>query len=846
MDHGGSTGGEAEPRAWLPPASWADCAPLLRELRTANGQPSFTEIARRIGRARRTRGVPAGEATVARVTVYDCFRDDRRRVDAALVADIVRALSPDATVHRQWDAMLLTLQRREASARIVSVSDRLPDETTPFVARTIQLARIRSGDRLWISGMPGAGKSRLAFHGAQQLIGDDPRIRPLMADLRGFSSEGPPADPDAVIDGLLRLLGVPHRDRARSVAERSTMLRDLLVERRHVLILDDAHSLDQVRRILPHPEDATVIVTSRLSPEDLHAAGYADLPLDVLTDEETVELLRATVGTGRIEAEPRAARRLARITSGLPLAVTMTASRIAARPDWSIADHVELTVTRHRSLRLGESVAEAFALSYQALEPAAQTMLRLLALHPATVMDHASALALAGEEVTDPEAALATLRRHHLLTNARPGSYLIHELLRLHAADIGMDTDPPSWRVEAHARLVSDVVSRAWSAYRTRTRLSGELPREPGTDVRLVDLSAQQAEEFFSGCADLLLRLALGGDAAAGGSPAMAISETMGGWLHRQGRFEDAIELHREALRLATETGDGLGRVRAQVDLASALAGAGLFKEAEPLLREIEPMVADHPREEISLQNVLGLVLERGGQADEAAQRLRRAIALGETHGDLLRTGFAWNNLAALLQRVGHLEDARQALEKSDDIGRRVGDPLSVARGAVNLAALYISLGEHAAAERSAREALSAFEEIDYVVGVVVAQSNLAAALRHRHDHPQALHWARAALDGSRAAGLKQHEVTQLIAIAESQLALGSRGQAEEAARAAVALADTIGDPVERIGARTVLGDCHEHTGEHVEARRLWQEAVAIHQETGAAASADLLDRLAR
>lgn len=64
----------------------------LRALREGAGQPSFGEIASGVSRVRRERGLTPERARVGRTTVYDAFRVGRHRLDAGLVADIVRAL----------------------------------------------------------------------------------------------------------------------------------------------------------------------------------------------------------------------------------------------------------------------------------------------------------------------------------------------------------------------------------------------------------------------------------------------------------------------------------------------------------------------------------------------------------------------------------------------------------------------------------------------------------------------------------------------------------------------------------------------------------------------------------
>ncbi|GAB2630303.1 hypothetical protein GCM10027270_18000 [Nocardioides ginkgobilobae] len=74
----------------------------LQARRTDAGMPSYAEIALRIGRLREERGGPDATARPARTTVYDAFRTGRRRLDTALVLDIVRALGADEEEVACW------------------------------------------------------------------------------------------------------------------------------------------------------------------------------------------------------------------------------------------------------------------------------------------------------------------------------------------------------------------------------------------------------------------------------------------------------------------------------------------------------------------------------------------------------------------------------------------------------------------------------------------------------------------------------------------------------------------------------------------------------------------------
>ncbi len=74
----------------------------LQARRAAAGSPSYAEIALRIARIRELRGGADAHSRPARTTVYDAFREGRRRMDTALVLDIVRALGASEAEVDEW------------------------------------------------------------------------------------------------------------------------------------------------------------------------------------------------------------------------------------------------------------------------------------------------------------------------------------------------------------------------------------------------------------------------------------------------------------------------------------------------------------------------------------------------------------------------------------------------------------------------------------------------------------------------------------------------------------------------------------------------------------------------
>ena len=86
----------------------------LRDLRAWAGNPSFTRVAKDVAAIRAARGLP-GEERPGRVTVYECFRSGRRRIDVELLVDIVAALGVGRAGQHAWRRAHRTVSNPPAS-----------------------------------------------------------------------------------------------------------------------------------------------------------------------------------------------------------------------------------------------------------------------------------------------------------------------------------------------------------------------------------------------------------------------------------------------------------------------------------------------------------------------------------------------------------------------------------------------------------------------------------------------------------------------------------------------------------------------------------------------------------
>lgn len=310
-----------------------------------------------------------------------------------------------------------------------------------------------------ITGGGGLGKTALAVHAAHRIADRFPDGQ-FYADLRG--ADRVPRDPRDILGGWLRALG-ECADPAGDLEEHAAQWRSALHGRGVLLLLDNAGDAEQVRPLLPAASACAVIVTGR--------ARFAELPgahtftLGPLSDAEALDLLAHRIGAPRLAREPRAAAEVVRACGGIPLAVQIAAARLAARLSWPIAAMADRLLDERRrldELTVGDlAVRASFQLSYTMLGPAAgpgslspARTFRLLGLALGPDISLPAATALLDAPAHAVEGALEILVDAHLLQSPAPGRYRLHDLLRLYAAELAEQHEPPQERQSALGRIV--------------------------------------------------------------------------------------------------------------------------------------------------------------------------------------------------------------------------------------------------------------------------------------------------------------------------------------------------------------------------------------------------------
>jgi tetratricopeptide (TPR) repeat protein len=694
-----------------------------------------------------------------------------------------------------------------------------------------------------LSGTAGVGKTALAVHWAHRVADRFPDGQ-LYVDMRGYGPDEP-LTPARALAGFLRALGVNGRDIPYELAERAAHYRTLMSDRRMLVVLDNASSVEQVRPLLPAARCSLVMITSRDSLPGLVARdGARRIDLDLLEPGEAVELLRTLIGP-RAQAEPVAVERLAALCTRLPLALRIAAELAASRPGVALgelADELADERTRLDLLDAGadarSSVSSVFSWSYRALRDLDAKLFRLLGLNPAAEVDSYGAAALAGTDLAQAKASLDRLARAHLIQRCLTGRFSMHDLLRTYAARLADQAETEGSRRAAVLRLLDYYLAT------TAKAMDAAFPAEQKRRPRPFALTTP-SPEFASAAegrawlddqrGDLVTVV---GYAAQHGCAvhAVKIADVLWRHLHNGAFHQEALMIHGAALAASSQMADRRYDGIARVNLGTVHWRLGQHDEAASNYQEALTAfraAGDRTGEARVLAN-LGAVYWLWGNYDDAAEYSLLAFTAFGDMGDLAGESRALGNLGAIRAGQGRYEEAARCHRHSLQIAREIGDRQAEGRALDNLGVVLARQGHLDTAAEHHTRALTISRELGDRTGEAGALENLG--LLHRDDgrFEQALEDFEMVLGIACDIGNRNREASVLNAVGETFRATGQIEQAQSHHELALAKANEIGNRYERARALNGLGHTMNATGNLRNARSHWQDALAIYEDIGA------------
>jgi DNA-binding SARP family transcriptional activator len=618
-----------------------------------------------------------------------------------------------------------------AVASSVTVPRQLPGGVRHFAGRAEELGRLTlladeattaadAGLIAAISGTAGVGKTTLAVHWGRRVADKFPDGQ-LYVNLRGFDAAGAPVHPAEAIHDFLGALGIAADQIPSSLAGRVALYRSLLAGRRMIVVLDNASDAGQVRPLLPGAARSLVLITSRRPLISLAAAEEAQLiALDLLTSAEAHDLLSSRLGRQRISTAPAAAAELISLCAGLPLALAIVASRAAVSPGIALAAlAAELRATGRRldALRADDvNVRAAFSWSYGRLGAAAARMFRLLGTHPGPDLTAAAAASLAGARPEVARETLAELCAAGLLAQRAPGRYLLHDLLRVYAADQARAQHSDAERQAAIHRLLDHYLHTAFAGAMiirpTREHAMLAAPQPGVTPEQLPD--EQRAMDWFGAEHQVLIAAAIAAADAGCDLHAWQIPWAMAEFLDRGGYWHDYAATQRIALAAASRLGDVTGQA-----MASRLLGTACFRLAE------NDQARTHLWSALQWYNqagdqagqarayrMLSKVAESQDEYADAMSHAGQALKLFKAITDRAGEADALNSVGWYHAMLGDYQQARSFCQQALDLHRELSNRHSEAAAWDSIGYIDHRCARHASAIQCFERALRLFRDV--------------------------------------------------------------------------------------------------------------------------------------
>jgi DNA-binding SARP family transcriptional activator/tetratricopeptide (TPR) repeat protein len=618
----------------------------------------------------------------------------------------------------------------------MSVPRQLPAAPVWFTGRQKELAALDRGtdDKVTvIAGTAGIGKTSLVLHWAYQRIARFPDGQ-LFVNLHGFSPGGESVSPGAAIGRLLDGLGVLPGSRPVDLDAQIGLYRSLVAERRMLIVLDNAVDAAQITPLLPDSPSCTVLITSR------NRLTKAPMLVEVLTEEESRDLLVRRLGASRVAAEPEAVDELVAYCGGSPLALGIVAARAAVYPEFALTGLVD--EFRDASTRLDAldeddplaSLPAALSWSYAALKPDQARLFALLGVAPGPDIGLPAVAALADLPPASAATLLRALERVSLVQLGKLGRYRMHDLVRLYARErLVADREAALRRLTDHYIRTAHAGDRLLYPSRAAIELAAPVPGSRPHPLK--DLAAALA--WFDAEHPCLLATSR----LAGERERWQLAWGTDSYFHHRGRMRDA--------------------------LAAWTAALG----------DIEPI--------LTLRR-LGNACSRLGRHDEALAHLQRALAMAEEakleadqahcHRSL---SFEWGARGENQPALEHAVQSLRYYEKLDS-------PVLLANAHNQVGWYAAQIGDFAMGRGHCETALAILRDHPDAQAEADTLDSMGFICHRSGEHEQALDFYRRAVRLWREVGAGALEAEVLERIGDTHADLGDQERARAAWRQAL------------------------------------------------------------
>lgn len=546
-----------------------------------------------------------------------------------------------------------------------------------------------------LSGPPGIGTTAVALHVGALLHPRFPDGQ-FYVDLRDAAGENGP-EPAAVLQHLLREMGVEHDRIPPTGAAREQLYRRLTAGRRVLVVIDHASSVAQVRGLIPSTPDVFLLVVVSGRPFTLDALPVAVPPM---SDRHAVKMLRQVAGREQIARVKRQLPALLTRCAGNAFALRAAALRLLTEGA-SPSDPVAEPPGDHHPVR------DATRSACERLRPQTARLCRLTALGGWPSIDAHLAAAAAGIEVAEAARMLAEAVDVQLLEPLPDGRHRFRPEVRRYLADTAGPEHGIAECSAAVTRVLDALLNRVLHAAHAALPQSWRTEPAPESGVPCRD-EAEGVAVLAAEVRNVVRAVSVAGEYQHIDT-ALRLARALWPLQLKAGYWDEVLPALRVAARCADDHRPGSRMAGAlHFQLAHCLGELGREEEAD---RAADAAVASeraagHTRGEASSVELQGLLSMRrwlyaaAHERFAEAESIYRGITSGQDEAVDLPRAFALvqRHQGRALRGMGRLAESRVLLEAATAFFEEQGEAYNQARALTDLAEALHEAGENAEA----------------------------------------------------------------------------------------------------------------------------------------------------
>jgi len=326
-----------------------------------------------------------------------------------------------------------------------------------------------------------------------------------------------------------------------------------------------------------------------------------------------------------------------------------------------------------------------------------------------------------------------------------------------------------------------------------------------------------------------------------------ALAEYMCGiCLYRLERYNDAVALQEEALRVRETIGNEREIAESLNDLAKGYVALGEHPRALPLAERAQRFcrkIGD-PYLTAVVRSTLASALRNLGRSKAALEHQKQALVIFRKLGENENIALSLNNLGNILKGMGRHKEAMEALAEALEIHEKLGGKEGMAYVLENQGSVHEARGEYRLALEDHARALALRQEAGLKKGMTESLTCLGIVHQAMGHLDQALRFHHRALALAREVRIKP-----AIAASQSNLAYvyfrsGLVKKARNYFEKAVALRRELGIPGETALVLNNLAAACQELGHRKDARKLYEEILGMKEPLPGSTRASALQNL--